>query len=153
MELNELLRKSGFSDKETAVYLALMAMGPSVVSDIAERAGINRTTAYIILETLMKRELVNTDDTHGVKLFTPNEPEDLAKYLERASKHFAQLSTQARKLVPSLKKIAKTKTPNTEDSAFGAALSSLEKIRAEAPAKQPQSSPKTVKGKLAHGTT
>lgn len=134
MEIKELLKKAGFSEKETDVYLALCAGGPSVASDVAKQARINRSTTYIILEALTKRNLVEATG-EGVRLFTPREPEALIEYLTRASDHFDALAKQARKLLPSLKKGAKLDTGSEVDSAYGAALASLEQIRTKSPEK------------------
>ena len=51
----EKLQKLGLSDKEASVYLAMLELGPSVVSDIAKKANINRSTVYVVLEFLKKR--------------------------------------------------------------------------------------------------
>ena len=55
----EKLQELGLSEKEARVYLALFELGPSVVSGLAKKAGINRSTTYVILETLAKRGLVS----------------------------------------------------------------------------------------------
>src|SRR3989344_5357323 len=103
MELKELLKKAGFSEKEVDVYLALISRGPAIASDIAEIAKINRSTTYVILQSLAKRDLIEETGS-GIKLFSPREPEALVEYLTRASNHFDELAKQARKLLPSLKK-------------------------------------------------
>lgn len=149
MQLAELLKNAGFSDKEIAVYVAMNALGPAVVSDIASQAGINRSTAYVILDVLTKRQLVSATEGQGVKLFTPAEPEKLVEYLERASAHFKKLATSAQAFLPSLRKAGHTPE---HDSPFISALASLEKIRLSAPATKPEGH-KATKPKLAHGTS
>ena len=133
MESKQLLKKAGFSEKEIEVYLALLAHGDAVASDIAEQAGINRSTTYVILDALTKRGLVETVSRSGVAMFTAGPAENLVKYFERASGHFNELAGQARKLLPSLKKAAKANADQGADSAYGAALSSLGKIRGDMP--------------------
>ena len=88
MDSKQLLKKAGFSEKEIDVYLALLAQGQAVASDIAEQASINRSTTYVILDALAKRGLVETINRGGVAMFTAGPPENLVKYFERASDHF-----------------------------------------------------------------
>jgi sugar-specific transcriptional regulator TrmB len=142
MEAKELLKKAGFSEKEIDVYLALLGQGEAVVSDVAEKANINRSTTYVVLDALAKRGLVTDTERSGVKLFSAGSAEDLVLYLERASDHFDVLAKQARRLLPSFKRIAKTQSEPEIGSAYGAALSSLERLRKEPSPKTVRSSPK-----------
>lgn len=48
----------GFSEKEARVYLASLESGSASVADIAERAGVKRSTAYVMLKSLAARGLV-----------------------------------------------------------------------------------------------
>ena len=60
--LNDILKKSGFSEKEIGVYSALLELGSSVVSDIAKKARVIRSTAYVVLDSLAKRGLVSATE-------------------------------------------------------------------------------------------
>lgn len=48
----------GLSKKESNVYLALLSLGSTDVSKIAQKSGIKRPTAYLILDELRKKGLV-----------------------------------------------------------------------------------------------
>lgn len=52
------LEQLGLSPKEARVYLALLELGESTVSAVADRAGINRSTTYLILRALRVEGLV-----------------------------------------------------------------------------------------------
>lgn len=54
------LSQLGLSDKEIAVYSALLGLGRSSVLDTSKMAEVERTTTYRILETLHQRGLVET---------------------------------------------------------------------------------------------
>lgn len=56
--MKEQLEKLGFSPKEADVYLALLELGTAVVSDVAKKANINRSTTYILLDALPVFQLV-----------------------------------------------------------------------------------------------
>jgi len=139
------LKKLGFTEKETDVYLAMLELGPAVVSDIAKRAGVKRPTAYVVLEELGKRGLVSFTERRGVKLFTPAPAERLVKNLESEAKKYKNLASMARELVPKLKikkqeKFSKPKVQlfegvegmKTMRTIYEDVLSSLEGIRTQA---------------------
>lgn len=141
MELKELLKNSGFSDKEIAVYTAMIDLGESVVSDIAKRADINRSTTYVILGTLAKRGLITDSERRGVKLYNPLPPEQLVTQFEAAAEQYAEYAKTARKLVSQLKIKAPTKSLEPKvhfftgapelHEAFSETVQSLETIRSK----------------------
>ena len=110
MNLEAVLRKSGFSEKEAEVYLSLLKLGSSIVSDIAKKAGINRSTTYVILDALAKRGLVSITERRGVKVYNSISPEQLVQYLENNAKQFSELASVAKELIPKLK----VETPKKE---------------------------------------
>lgn len=140
--LKEKLKEFGFSDKETNVYLALVELGSSVVSAIAKKAGVNRSTAYVVLDELMKRGLVSITDRRGARLFNVGSSEKLAEHFEQAAKQYANLASIAKKMAPELKsleKSGKARQPRPKVQLFegkegirtvyGEMLSSLEGMR------------------------
>ena len=102
-KMKEKLKELGFSDKEAQVYLALLGLGSSPVSVIAKRAGINRSTAYVILESLLGRGLVSITKRGSLKLFNSTPPERLIQYLEGMAKRYTGLADTARDILPKLK--------------------------------------------------
>ena len=57
-QLAKQLEVSGLSDKEAAVYVAALSLGIASIADIAKRAGVKRPTAYLVIETLIEKQLV-----------------------------------------------------------------------------------------------
>jgi sugar-specific transcriptional regulator TrmB len=53
------LLQLGLSEKEAAVYLALLSLGKGTVTSITRKAGINRTTGYDILNALATKGIVS----------------------------------------------------------------------------------------------
>lgn len=101
--LKEKLQEFGFSDKEAKVYLALVEIGSAVASDIARKAGINRSTTYVILDSLAERGLIKTTDRRGVKIYNAAPPEQLIQYLKGMAKRYTTLADTAKELIPELK--------------------------------------------------
>jgi amidophosphoribosyltransferase len=53
------LKNLGLSDNEAKVYLSMLELGPSSVLEISAKAGVNRPTTYVQIETLKKMGLVS----------------------------------------------------------------------------------------------
>lgn len=81
IKIENLLKKAGFLEKEVAVYLTLLEMGRGVVSEIARRAGVNRTTGYVILDSLTGKGLVCVSGKKPKQEYMAESPENLRKYL------------------------------------------------------------------------
>lgn len=109
--LNEKLKELGLSEKEADVYLAMNKLGSSVASVIARKAGINRSTTYVILESLLKRGLINVIERRGVNLYAAAAPEKLIQYMESQAKQFSERAEIAREILPKLKT-----TPESHES-------------------------------------
>lgn len=99
------LQQYGLSEKEARIYLALMEMGPSAVSEIAFRAKINRTTAYDILENLVRYTLVSYVGDKKTKHYVAENPELLVSFLNQQSREFKEKAEQAKHKLPELKSI------------------------------------------------
>ena len=99
----ETLKKFGLSTKEAKVYLSMIELGTAPVSDIAKKARINRSTTYVLLQSLAERGLISTSDhTHG-RLYTPAPPERIVHYLEETAKKYNGLVGIANSILPELK--------------------------------------------------
>ena len=140
--LSETLQKFGFSAREVKVYMALLELGTSPVSSVAEKSGIKRSTAYVLLDSLSKRGLVGTIDQDRIRLYNPAPPERLVNYLEDAAKKYSQLVGDAKDILPELKSIYSGVGPKPRiqyfegdegvETAYEDTLTSSEEIRAYA---------------------
>ncbi|MEI6144344.1 MAG: helix-turn-helix domain-containing protein [Candidatus Berkelbacteria bacterium] len=97
------LQQFGLSAKEAAVYLALLELGSASVSEVAQKAKINRTTAYDILEYLITYGLVSRVGDKKTKHYAAENPELLISYLEKKSKEFTEKAESAKNILPELK--------------------------------------------------
>lgn len=99
----ETLEKLGLSNKEARLYLSLLELGPAVVSDIAKKAHMNRSTAYVVLGFLVKRGFVSISDIKSVRLYTPVSPERLVRLAQESADKHNELVSIAKTLLPKLK--------------------------------------------------
>lgn len=75
MTLFNVLIDIGLTKKEAGVYLATLELGPSVASDIALKAKMNRVTCYDILEKLIRKGFISTYTQKKVRVFAATDPD------------------------------------------------------------------------------
>ena len=147
--IKEKLIALGLTEKEARVYLALSELGSAVVSDIAKKAEIHRSTTYVILEALAKRGLVVAVKQRGATLYRGTPPDQLVRHFEGTAKQYAGLVDAAKKLLPDLKTLQRAQKENGNKrsrpkvqlfegaegirTVYEDTLSSLEHIRVHAP--------------------
>lgn len=82
MEHKDLLKRLGLSDKESGIYLALLSVGTSTISDIAKRSAIPRPAIYRTLPSLLQRELI-TETIRGKRtLYAATHPSKLINLID-----------------------------------------------------------------------
>lgn len=83
MEFRKELKEIGLTDKQAAVYLACLELGPSPVQPIARKAKVVRATTYVILSGLMKQGLVTKFEQGKKTMFAAEPPLQLKRLLEK----------------------------------------------------------------------
>lgn len=112
--LSEIFKQLGFSDKEGAVYEALLALGATTAAQLARETQLVRPTVYDTLEALARKGLVSRYKKRGVTYFQVLDPGQLYKYLENERAEAERQLEKQKKIVknalPQLKSIQYTKT-------------------------------------------
>jgi sugar-specific transcriptional regulator TrmB len=83
MEIIEQLQKLGFGHNKAKTYLACLELGSAAASTIAQRAGLERTTTYKLLEELADEELIDEDIATKVKTYVARSPKELLQRLQK----------------------------------------------------------------------
>ena len=110
----EALRKIGFSDKEAKVYMHLIRLGAQPASVISEKAEINRTTTYDIIESLTKKGLLSSIKKGGITYFKALDPKELLNYLEREKvEHIKALEKQQKEIESLLPALVSLENPES----------------------------------------
>lgn len=78
-ELNSL----GLKEKEAAVYLTCLQLGPAPVQAIARKSRVVRATTYVVLESLQKAGLVTHYKDGKKTLYSAEAPRQLMRLLEK----------------------------------------------------------------------
>jgi len=84
IENNKLfnVEEAGFSDKEAAVYLAILEVGRGSVMEIARVAKVDRTTTYRILQVFLAIPLVQTFKENKKTRWAALHPRYLLEYIQ-----------------------------------------------------------------------
>lgn len=85
-ELKAHLSSIGLSDKESAVYLALLTLRTANPQRLAEQASVNRSTTYLALEALQKHGLVSSVEKDNKIHYIAEHPERLVQLVDAATR-------------------------------------------------------------------
>ena len=105
MQIESILKNYGLNEKETAVYLSLIKLGPSPVRKISALAGVNRGTTYDILKSLQSQGLVSYFNKETKQYFTAEPPEKLLTAIEEKEERIRSVKTQIQNHLPELKTV------------------------------------------------
>jgi len=105
MNLEGKLSSLGLTEKEVAVYMAMLYLGPATAQDIAIRANINRATTYVMIDSLLDRSMVSQITKDKKTLFQAEDPIQLLKVLEKNREDVEEQMGQARLIIPELQEL------------------------------------------------
>lgn len=103
LKIREMLTQIGLSAKEVSVYLGLLEIGRGTVSQISRKAGINRTTGYDILDSLLAKGLVSVSGKEPKQEYIAESPDQITKYLEEKIAKDQSSLERAKQMLPELK--------------------------------------------------
>jgi len=99
------LEKIGLGNKEIAVYLACLQLGPSSVRALAEQADINRGTTYDILKSLQKQGLVSYYHKEKNQYFVAEDPQKLKDFISERQEQLEKTKTEVDGIIPELQSL------------------------------------------------
>ncbi len=103
--LEKYLQDLGLSDKEALIYLALLQVDGATALDLSKKTKINRSTVYVIIESLSKKGLVSETTVGKKTQFQAEPPERLETYVERRKVQFEEQSNRLKDIIPEIKSI------------------------------------------------
>jgi sugar-specific transcriptional regulator TrmB len=106
-EIEKTLGKIGLEDKEVKLYTALLAMGPTAIRKVAEKANINRGTAYELLKKLQKIGLVSYFHKGKRQHFVAENPKVLRSLLEQRKFEIEDTEKNLEKIISELSSTVK----------------------------------------------
>src|SRR4030042_2280768 len=103
------LKKIGLSDKESKIYLTSLSRGPETAPMLAKLSDIVRPTAYVIIDSLVKKGLMSSTIKGKKTLYTAESPEHLLSLIRLQKKEIEEKEREIFKLIPQLELIANIK--------------------------------------------
>ena len=82
-KIYKLLQDLGLNEREVAVYLAGIQLGPTTIAKLADKSGLGRTTIYPVIDSLTKKELFDEAYTGWKKSYVAQSPSRLKLILEQ----------------------------------------------------------------------
>lgn len=100
---NEVLAQLGLDERAVAIYRALLALGPSSIRTIAERAGVNRGSTYECLKALQQQGIVTLLPKGKRRYFSAREPEVLLQLAQERQNRLELAMRQLKsRIIPEL---------------------------------------------------
>ncbi|MFA6992387.1 MAG: helix-turn-helix domain-containing protein [Candidatus Gracilibacteria bacterium] len=103
----ERLIEFGLSHNEAKVYMALMELGSSTVTQIARRAKVTRTNAYHLLNSLLVHGLASMNQGKGKTVFSAEKPERLLYMMKEKMDEAEKRYKDAENLIAELRTLHK----------------------------------------------
>ena len=101
-ELDSILKSINLSDKEIAVYGALLPLGIATVRVLADKSGINRGTVHDILESLVKKGMVISEERGSKHRFNVAPPDKILSALEDKERIILEQKKKVALAIPQL---------------------------------------------------
>lgn len=99
------LENFGLNEKEAKVYLALLELGQATAQQTAQKAGINRATAYFVINSLITKGLAASFMQEKKQFFIASDPEKLRDVLKNRLAEMEKNKDLLENLLPELKSI------------------------------------------------
>ncbi len=96
------LEKSGLSDKESLVYMALLELGGAYPSKVAEYTGLNRSTVYMILLQMSVKGLVNEIEKRNKQFYQIESPTRLVRNVKDKMSLIQDEIESAQRILPDI---------------------------------------------------
>lgn len=96
------LQDAGLSEKESKVYLAALELGAETAQNIAKKAGINRATTYVQIESLKEKGLMSEFEKGKKTFYTAETPDRLDTLLNAMESDLSFKREELQKIIPAL---------------------------------------------------
>jgi HTH-type transcriptional regulator, sugar sensing transcriptional regulator len=103
--LKEKLANLDLSSREADVYLAILSLGKSSISDISRKSKIKRTTVYEYIESLLKKNLIYKTAEKKRTFYCVENPNKIIKLLDDKKAEIDFKKQQIGKVIPELQSL------------------------------------------------
>lgn len=97
-ELINLLKQTGFTEKEARIYLALLELGQADVTEIAKKSELKRSIVYVLVEGLMEKNYVTQLPNRKINTYQAIDPGVILTQIKSTTKNFSEMLPYLRSL-------------------------------------------------------
>lgn len=116
---NHILNQLGLTNSEIKVYFALLELESSTVGPLSEKAKVQDSKIYSILEKLKEKGLVSFVVKNNVKHFQASSPQNLIRLLNEKEDHILQQKKELQQVVlPQIEARRKLKEEKQEATVY-----------------------------------
>jgi sugar-specific transcriptional regulator TrmB len=100
--IENTLKSVGFTDAEVKVFLALLELGSSTVTQIVEKSNTTSSKIYELLDKLIKKGLVSQVIKGGRRYYEPAPPKRILEYLKEKKQELEDQVKEVKEILPQL---------------------------------------------------
>lgn len=112
--LDKSLISFGFSPEEAMVYLVLLQNGWLTVLELSRKINIKRPTLYRMIETLVRRGVLEVKLGDKTTYYTASNPDQLSSVISEKEQELKDIKTVYNEIVQSLSLLQQKKTKETD---------------------------------------
>lgn len=106
--MQELLKQFDLDEHEAKIYLALLELGPSTVTEVTKKSGVTRTLGYLTLDKLGWKGLVTRVQDAGKKIkYVAENPRNFLQYVKNKKHVWENRLEKAETILPDLMSLYK----------------------------------------------
>lgn len=118
MQLKSLLSRSGLDRHQVEVYLSLISVGEGTAGQIAKKSGVPRTYTYRVLDELIDKGFVTSQDHRSIRRYKITDYEAPKRYIEKKQFELYSLQQEAQSLNARLENLANPQVATAETEAL-----------------------------------
>ncbi len=103
--LKEKLHILGLKERELDIYLSILNLGNSTITDISRKTNIKRTTIYEYIENLLTKGLIYKTANKKRIFYCAENPKKITQILDREKKEIEQKKDRVEKIIPELESL------------------------------------------------
>jgi len=97
----------GLSEKEAKIYVSLLELEVASANKIALNSGVNRSSVYMVLDSLIRKGMVANTENNSVQKYSAISPEVFLKSAEESLERARVKLVKTKGLIPKLKSLHK----------------------------------------------
>lgn len=91
MEKEKIFQQIGLNEKEAKVYMASLSASASSIAQLAKKSGLKRPNTYLVIDDLLKKQLLIKSPKGKKTLYKPATPQELHNKINQTKENFEKI--------------------------------------------------------------